>query len=96
MPLIFLTDGNPLHQAIIALYTNITTTETGDETAPQPATPVDEFDQYGILAAQLALVTSDRGFLNALLVKKVSLLISMVFGVARGLSPHVLWEAALK
>ena len=72
MPLNFLTDGNPPHQAIIALYTNITTTETGDETAPQPATPVDEFDQYGILAAQLALVMSDRGFLNALLGKKVS------------------------
>lgn len=67
-----MTDGNLLHQAIIALYTNITTTETGDETAPQPATPVDEFDQYGILAAQLALVTSDRGFLNALMTKKVS------------------------
>lgn len=77
-PLIF-TDGNPLHQAIIALYNNITTTETGDETAPQPATPVDKFDQYGILTAQLALVAADRAFLNALLWKKVSCLPTFLY-----------------
>ena len=37
----------------MATYANITNTETADETAPQPPVAVDDFDQYGILSAQL-------------------------------------------
>ena len=40
-------------QTIVATYTNITSTETAEEAAPQPPGPVNEFDQYGILNAYL-------------------------------------------
>ena len=42
-------------QAIVALYNNVTNTELGAQAIPQPSSPIDDYDQYGVLSAYLSV-----------------------------------------